>query len=41
MKNCKSTNHPSGLLRSHANFQPDTCKTDGDVGPQRNIQRDL
>jgi len=27
-------NHPDGLARLHAPFQPDTCKSDGEAGPQ-------
>ena len=27
-------NHPNGPAKSHAQFQPDIYKTDGDVGPQ-------
>jgi len=29
--------HPNGPARSHAHFQPDACKIDGDVESQTNV----
>ena len=36
----KSTTHPCEHIRSHATFQTDTCKTDGDVCLQLDEQTD-
>ena len=32
----KIMNYSNGLARSRAQFQPETCKTGGDMGPQTN-----